>query len=93
MEAAMTIIWTPEHAVFLAGIAMVIAFLLGGEMLEARRSRHRTPVPEKTAKKPRQATPPLPAPSEPETAAEQREIWRTSRFGLSAVALRRMGLD
>jgi cation transport ATPase len=93
MEAAMTMIWTPEHALFLAGIAMVIAFLLGGEMLEARRSRRRTSVVEKTAKTPRQATPSLPLPSETETALEQREMWRTSRFGLSAVALRRMGLD
>ncbi len=89
----MTVMWTPEHAVFLAGIAMAIAFLLGGEMLEAWRSRRRTPVREKTAQRSRQATPPLPGASKPETAAEQREIWETRRFGLSSVALRRMGLD
>jgi phosphoglycolate phosphatase-like HAD superfamily hydrolase len=93
MEAAMTVMWTPEHALFLAGIAMAIAFLLGGEMLEAWRSRRRTAVAEKIARKPRQATPPVPTPSETETALKQREIWRTSRLGLSAVALRRMGLD
>lgn len=35
----MTSIWTPEHALVLAAIAMVIAFLVGGEILEAVRSR------------------------------------------------------
>jgi hypothetical protein len=78
MEAAMTVIWTPEQALFLAGIAMVIAFLLGSEMIEALRSRQRRLIAQKIADTPREAAPPLPSPSEAETAA---------------VALRRMGVD
>jgi hypothetical protein len=93
MEAAMPVIWTPDRTLFLACIVMVIAFLLGSEMIEAWRSRQRRLIREKTADTSRQAMPPLPLPSETEIAAQQREIWQTSRFGLSAVALRRMGLD
>ena len=74
----MTVIWTPEQAVFLAGIAMVIAVLLGSEMIEAWRSRRRRPMVQKIADAPRQTVPPLPLTSEPETAA---------------VALHRLGVD
>ncbi|HUC69442.1 MAG TPA: hypothetical protein VMA53_28750 [Stellaceae bacterium] len=73
----MTVIWTPGQAFFLAGIGMVIGFLLGSEMLEAWRSRQRRLMVQKIATAPRQAVPPLPLTSEPETA----------------VALRRMGVD
>jgi hypothetical protein len=78
MEAAMTVIWTAGQALFLAGIAMVIAFLLGSEMIEAWRSRQRRLVVQKIANTPRQTVPPLPLSSEAET---------------SAVALHRMGVD
>jgi hypothetical protein len=78
MEAAMPVIWTPDQDFFLVGIAMVIAFLLGSEMIEALRSRRRRLVAQKIANTPYQAVPPLPLPSEAETAA---------------VALRRMGVD
>jgi len=74
----MPVIWTPDQDFFLVGIAMVIAFLLGSEMIEALRSRRRRLVAQKIANAPYQAVPPLPLPSEAETAA---------------VALRRMGID
>jgi hypothetical protein len=74
----MTVIWTPDQALFLAGIAMAIAFLLGGEMIEAWRSRQRRLIAQKIANTSRQAMPTLPSPSEAETAA---------------VAFRRMGVD
>jgi hypothetical protein len=78
MEARMTVIWTADQALFLAGIAMVIAFLLGSEMIEAWRSRQQRLIVQKIANTPGQAVPPLPLPGEAETAA---------------VALRRMGVD
>ncbi len=74
----MTVIWTAGQALFLAGIAMVIAFLLGSEMIEAWRSRERRLMVQKIANTPRQAVPPLPLTSEAETAA---------------VALHRVGVD
>jgi hypothetical protein len=64
MEAPMTVIWTPEQALFLAGIVLVIAVLLGSEVIEALRSRQRRLIAQKIADTPRQAVPPL-----PETAA------------------------
>ena len=74
----MTVIWTAGQALFLAGIAMVIAFLLGSEMIEAWRSRQRRLMVQKIANTPHQTVPPLPLSSEAET---------------SAVALHRMGVD
>jgi hypothetical protein len=78
MEARMTVIWTADQALFLAGIAIVIALLLGSEMIEALWSRHQRLIAQKIANTPRPAVPPLPLPSEAETAA---------------VALHRMGID
>jgi hypothetical protein len=39
METAMTIYWTPAELLFLCAVAVVIAFLVAGEMLEALRVR------------------------------------------------------
>jgi hypothetical protein len=54
----MTAIWTPDQALFLASIALVIAFLLGGELIEAWRSRQQRLIMQKIADTPRQAVPP-----------------------------------
>ena len=40
----MAILWTPDQILFLTGIALAIAILIGGEFLETRRERPRLPI-------------------------------------------------
>jgi len=40
----MAVLWTPDQILFLTGIALAIAILIGGEFLETRRERPRLPI-------------------------------------------------
>jgi hypothetical protein len=98
----MPTIWTPDNALFLTGVALTIAFLIVGEILEARRPRvtvrivprrrptHRSPAPQPAAAPAR--APETSAPWQPhDTAPEGSAVWRTSR--LAATAVRQSAVD
>ena len=98
----MPTIWTPDNALFLAGVALTIAFLIVSEILEARRPRatvrilprrrpaHRSRAPEPAAAPVR--APETPAPWQRQGATpEESAVWRTSR--LAATAIRQSAVD
>jgi hypothetical protein len=91
----MSMISDPSHLLFLASVAMVIAFYVAGEMFETKRAPK--PIPVRTDEAERAA-------AEAATRAAvldplalrhlpraERELWRTSR--LPAAAVRRISLD
>ena len=95
-------IWTPDNALFLAGIALTIIFLVIGEIREARRTRatvrivparrrfRRSPFPRASAE--RLQAPAAPAPWQAQgPSPEAAEPWRTSR--VPATAIRQSALD
>jgi hypothetical protein len=91
----MPMIWTPEHVFFLAAVGVVIAVLIIGEMLEARRSRALV-LARTDGKRREAATSPLPTPGQLEPwrlralPRAAREGWRRARV---AKAARRAAID